>query len=62
VVWVALVLIRDIGETRFRRLKAISGIKPRSVRYASFVGVNWPRQLRRLSGLARFKVFKNITF
>jgi hypothetical protein len=36
--------------------------EPRSVRYASFVGLDWPRQLRQLSELARFKVLKNIQF
>jgi hypothetical protein len=40
----------------------IADLKPRPVRYASFVGLAWPRQLRRLSELARFKVFKNINF
>ncbi|HSO84677.1 hypothetical protein, partial [Thiocapsa sp.] len=42
--------------------RAVASLKPRSVRNASFVGVVWPRQLRRLSELAQFKVFKNIQF
>jgi hypothetical protein len=32
------------------------------VRYAPFYGVVWPRQLRRLSELARFKVLKKLNF
>jgi hypothetical protein len=33
--------------------------KPRPMRYASFVGWAWPRQLRQLSELARFKVLNS---
>ncbi|CRI63715.1 hypothetical protein THIOKS11460017 [Thiocapsa sp. KS1] len=32
------------------------------MRYASFVGLAWPRQLRQLSVLARFKALKILNF
>jgi len=42
--------------------RAVIRAKPRRVRYASFVGLAWPRQLRRLSQLARFKILKRLKF
>jgi hypothetical protein len=44
----------DLGFVQARALK------PRPVRYALFVGLTWPRQLRQLSELARFNILKNI--
>jgi hypothetical protein len=36
--------------------------EPRPARYALFVGLAWPRQLRQLSELARVNILKNIEF
>jgi hypothetical protein len=43
-------------------VQGANGFKPRPVRYASFVGLAWARQLPQLSELAWFNILENIEF